>query len=184
MLAGAALLTACGTGATIDTPPSVVQLQPVADPVAPEPAAPIRVELPSLHVSDDVVPVALDAAGEMELPPVTSVGWYRLAPEPGDVGRAVISGHVDWAGTPGAFKRIGELHTGDPVTVTDANGVVRTFRVYDVRTGLKKAQYLQVTVPIVFGVTVKRELALVTCSGPLEGHNYLDNTVVRARLES
>lgn len=186
LLAGAALLGACGTGGTSESPaalpPVVIQPQAIADPVEAAPATPITVELPSLHVVDDVVPVALDRAGAMELPPVTSVGWYRLAPEPGDVGRAVLAGHVDFGGTDGAFKHLGDMHTGDAVIVTDAHGTVRTFRVYDVRTKLKKADYLQVTVPIVFGVTPQREVALVTCSGTVSEHQYSDNTVVRARL--
>lgn len=156
----------------------VVQAQA---PEEPRVGVPVQIAIPKLGVVDDIVPVGLAADNAMELPPVTAVGWYRLAPKPGEQGPAVVAGHVDWAGTPGAFKRLAELRAGDRVTVTDDAGVVRTFVVYDVRTILK-SDYMTRTVPLVFGARTSTELAMVTCGGDLQGHEYLSNVVALSRL--
>jgi LPXTG-site transpeptidase (sortase) family protein len=181
LIAGAALLTACSTGAT-NAPATIlpVDMAPPATAVATPLAAPIRIELPALKVADDVVPVALDKAGDMELPPVTQVGWYRLAVMPGDIGRAVLAGHVNYNGRPGAFEHLGALRSGDQVRITDANGVLRIFAVYAVRQ-VHKADYARTTVPLIFDGTMMREVALVTCSGTVVDHEYDSNTIALAR---
>lgn len=182
VLAGLVLVASCGT----------VQMMPAAEAPAvngdPVPAAvvatPVALTIPALGVTDDIVPVGLEPNNEMELPPVTQVGWYKLAPKPGEVGRAVIAGHVDWHGTPGAFKHLGTLTSGDTVIVRGADGVKLTFSVYMVQPKLKKIEYKTVTAPLIFKPTSYREIALVTCSGTVKAGEYSDNTVAIARLVS
>ena len=182
LLAGALVVSLAGCGNTVAGEPSVaIQPVPVQDPLAPAPSAPVKIDLPSIGASDDIVPVGLDAAGEMELPPVTQVGWYKLAPRPGQTGRAVLAGHVDYGGTPGAFKRLAQLKPGDDVVVTDAAGMVRRFDVTRVERILK-ADYQARTVPLVFNHTSGVELALVTCGGKLVGSEYDSNDVVIGTL--
>jgi sortase (surface protein transpeptidase) len=186
-LAGLLLLTGCGTSQVMpaaEAPP--VNGAPVAEQVA----EPVSVTIPALDVTDEVVPVGLcevkapprceSGTGEMELPDVSETGWYRYAPKPGEVGRSVFASHVDWEGTPGAFKHLPQVKVGDRITTLDADGVQVEFVVYDTHQ-VKKAKYRAVTVPLLFGPSQGRELALVTCSGTVVGGNYTDNTIVRAR---
>lgn len=142
---------------------------------------PVLISIPKLHINDDVVPVGLAPDGEMDVPPVESSGWYRLAAKPGERGAAVIVGHVNFNGVPGALGRIGELRPSDQVTVTDQAGVARTFAVYSV-VEVPKVDYAKTTVPLVFGPRVAADLELVTCSGGVRNHEYLNNTIVSSRL--
>ncbi len=59
----------------------------------------------------------------------TADGWYDGSPTPGQLGPAVLAGHVDWEGEPGASYGLRELRPGDTVVVDRADGTVATFRV-------------------------------------------------------
>lgn len=190
LLVGAALcLALAGCGATTSPEPSPA-VAPAAAPADPTVADPVRVLIPKIGVNDDVVPVGMcevvsqprcpDGRGSMEVPPVDQTGWYRPGPEPGENGAAVLAGHVNWDGQAGALGRIGELAAGDLVTVVDATGIERTFVVYDV-VQIPKAEYQKRILPLVSGRTGGPGLALVTCSGRVVNHEYLDNTIVSAR---
>jgi len=37
-------------------------------------------------------------------------GWYTGAPTPGELGPAIITGHVDWGGHPGVFFNLRNLN--------------------------------------------------------------------------
>lgn len=175
LVAGLALVAGCG-----DPVYPAAQVQPVLAPPVVTVAAPVQVEIPALHVSDNLVPVGL-ADGELELPDVHDTGWYDLAPRPGQLGRAVLAGHVNYDGVPGALGTIGKLHVGDLITTTAADGVASTFAVYAVYPKILKADYTTKTVPLVFGRSTGAELALVTCSGKVINHSYDSNAVVLAR---
>jgi hypothetical protein len=189
LLVGALCLALAGCGATTSTEPPAAVARATA-PADPHVADPVRVLIPKLGVDDDVLPVGKcakvsppacpDGAGEMELPPVEHTGWYRPGPEPGEPGTAVLAGHVNWEGQAGALGRIGELATGDLVTVVDATGIERTFVVYAV-VQIPKAKYPEQIKPLLSGRSGGPELRLVTCSGEVVGREYLDNTIVSAR---
>lgn len=186
VLAGLLLVASCGYGGV-----PAAEAPPVnGDPVVVSVAEPVSVTITSLDVTDEVVPVGLctvkappgcpNGRGEMELPDVSETGWYELGPKPGAVGRAVLASHVDWEGTPGAFKHLPQVKPGDVVRTIDADGVEVEFVVYDTHQ-IDKDDYQAQTVPLLFGGSQGRELALVTCSGDVEAGSYTDNTIVRAR---
>lgn len=182
LLSGLVLVAGCG-----DPVYPAAQVQPVVagPPAVVTVAVPVKVQIPALHVTDDLVPVGLAALERGELLPVDSVGWYDpapsgIAPRPGQLGRAVLAGHINYEGEAGAFAHLPSLKVGDLVTTTAADGVTTTFTVYLTKQ-VKKADYTAKTVPLVFGRSSGRELALITCSGTVVGHSYLDNTVVLAR---
>lgn len=192
VLAGALLfivLAGCGVALpafepAASVPPVTVQPAnpaPVEPPVGVPVGVPVAMAIPKLGVTDEVIPVGLAQDNAMEVPPVDKVGWYRLAPKPGERGPGVLAGHVNYSGVQGAFSRLAELKTGDQVTVTDNVGVKRIFAVYDVRTVLK-SDYMTRTVPLVFGARTTSDLVLVTCGGRLDGHEYLSNVIASARL--
>jgi sortase (surface protein transpeptidase) len=180
LLLAAALLfavAACGTPSTVALPPSSTATPAVSpDSAVTGAPKPTRVAIPALGVDTTVVPVGLDSDHEMVVPPVTEVGWYDLGPAPGEVGPAVLAGHVNYDGVQGAFARIGALRPGDTITVATGAGD-RTFAVYEVLTFPKN----RFDTPAVWGNTDGPELRLVTCSGAVVDHSYTDNTVVRAR---
>lgn len=101
------------------------------------------------------------------------------APLDADVGTTLLAGHVDLSGTPGALVSLAEAEPGALVYVTDEDGRRSTF----VTTGLQR--YSKVSLPrSVFDVEGARQLAIVTCGGPImtidgERH-YRDNVVLTA----
>lgn len=176
-LAAAGLLAlVAGCAATDPSPVPAVHV--VADPVT--------LSIPALDVaSPPLIPLGLDEAGALEVPPVAQPmvgGWFEPGPEPGQQGPAVIAAHVNGAGQPGLFARLGDLAPGDEVLVDRADGSQAVFSVTRVE------QHPKDTFPTaaVYGDTPSPELRLITCSGPWIGGDlgYADNTIVYARLVS
>jgi sortase (surface protein transpeptidase) len=118
--------------------------------------------------------------GAMQVPANPArAGWYKLGPTPGELGPAVIAGHVTWNG-PAVFFRLGSIRRGDKIEVTRRDGVTAVFAVTDVR------RFPKVRFPtrVVFGTIDYAGLRLITCGGTYDSsaHRYLDNIVVFARL--
>lgn len=186
-VAGIALIAGCGIQVVPAAEAPPVNGDPV---VSAQVAEPVSLTIPALGVTDEVVPVGIcdkkvpprceKGIGEMELPDISETGWYKLAPKPGEPGRAVLLSHVDWEGTPGAFKHLPNLKLGDTFTTRDAAGGETKFVVYDTQQILK-VDFQKTTVPLLFGKSTGEEAALVTCSGTVRDGNYDKNTVVRAR---
>jgi hypothetical protein len=138
----------------------------------------------------------------LEPPPIDQpmqAGWYAGAEptedgdeyQPGEVGPAVIAGHVDGTvngekGHPGIFAKLGELVPGDEITVErnhpDTPQRPLVFVVTEVAT-YPKAQF---PTERVYGATDHPTLRLITCGGDFgqarAGH-YDDNVVVFADLK-
>jgi hypothetical protein len=57
-------------------------------------------------------------------------GWYTGSPRPGQVGSAIIAGHIDSYRGPGVFFRLRLLRPGDRIYVRHADGTLAVFRVY------------------------------------------------------
>jgi sortase (surface protein transpeptidase) len=128
--------------------------------------------------------LGIQADGQVQVPTTTRVvGWYRYGVTPGQVGSAVILGHVDSYLGPGVFFDLKMLKAGDPLNLTLADGTHARFIVTEV------VQYLKTSFPdkSVYGTHgTSRSLQLVTCGGVFDhatGH-YLSNVVVYSRLAS
>ena len=152
----------------------------------PSPAAPpVRLQIPAIHVSAKIVDEGLDASGALQVPPLTDAGvreagWYDLGPAPGQVGSAIIAGHVDSYDAPGVFYDLGRLAPGNAVEVTLANGATVHFTVNSVH------EYTKAHFPAqeVYGPEPYPALRLITCGGAFDqatGH-YLSNIVAYARM--
>ncbi len=111
---------------------------------------------------------------------VTTVGWYVHGPPPGQLGSAVILGHVDSFRGPGVFFELKSLVAGGAILVTEANGVTLHFRVNRV------VQYSKSNFPdqLVYGSHGLRSLQLVTCGGTFDHAtgSYESNIVVFSTL--
>lgn len=146
-------------------------------------STPVGLEIPAIGLDTDVlVPLTVGADGVLPAPvDYATAGWHTRGPMPGQLGPAVIAGHVDGPDGEGIFYRLGELVAGDVVTVTREDGTVATFTVDSV------GRYPKAEFPTsrVYGNTTNRaEIRLITCGGAFDrttGH-YVDNIVVFGHL--
>jgi len=104
-------------------------------------------------------------------------GWYVDGTAPGDIGPAVIAGHVDSKAGPAVFYRLRELTAGDKIEVVRGGRVLRftvTRTVWYPKNKFPSAQ--------VYGPTPDRQLRLITCGGVFDHklRSYKDNLVVYA----
>ncbi|MEU4741804.1 class F sortase [Actinosynnema sp. NPDC023658] len=145
--------------------------------------APVEVRIPAIDARSSLVPLGVNADGTVEVPPVDQplqAGWYRHGPAPGDVGPAVLLGHVDGGGRPGVFHRLSELTAGDLVEVTRHDLTAATFTVRRVDRVAKR----DFPTDAVYGETATPQLRLITCGGAFDQAtgDYEDNVIVYAEL--
>ncbi|MFU8841944.1 MAG: class F sortase [Nitriliruptoraceae bacterium] len=144
-------------------------------------AAPVRLHIPAIGVDSDLMDLGLQPDGTLEVPPVGfPAGWYSGAPTPGELGPAIIAGHVDWGGQPGVFFDLRELSTGDEIAIARQDGTTARFRVTSVERFAKDAFPTQA----VYGDLDHAGLRLITCGGSFDRQmrSYVDNLVVFAEL--
>lgn len=179
-LAGLVLVAGCGTTQLMPAAEApAVNGDPIVAAQATRAAVPVSISIPTLGVTDDIVPVQADEqTGVMEVPPVDKTGWWQKSPRPGNIGAALVLSHVNYKGVQGAFARLSELREDDEVAVTDADGVVHRFTVTQRRTFQKSA--FAENHDILFDADATADLVLVTCGGTLVGHSYDSNVVLRA----
>jgi len=149
-------------------------------------SAPVSVAIPDIGVRSPLLRLGLNPNGSMQVPDVsTSAGeaaWYKYSVTPGQIGTAVIEGHVDSQVGPAVFFRLGALHPGDHIDVSLADGMTAVFRV----TGVREYTKIDFPTEIIYGPTNYASLRLVTCGGTFDyatGH-YLSSVVVFASLVS
>jgi len=139
---------------------------------------PTRVRIPRIGVDSSLVRLALDVRGALQAPTVFDrAGWYAGGTAPGDVGPAVIAGHVDSVAGAAVFFRLGELRPGDRVEVSRGGGWIG-FQVVSVSRYPKD----QFPTAAVYGPTPDPQLRLITCGGTFDrvARSYVDNIVVYA----
>jgi sortase (surface protein transpeptidase) len=144
-------------------------------------AVPVRLHIPSIDVDTSLIPLGLQEDGTLDVPPSGfPAGWFAGAPTPGELGPAIIVGHVDWARRPGVFFDLWRLSPGDRLSVVRDDGSVAVFRVTEVRQVAKDEFPTQA----VYGDLDHAGLRLITCGGTFdrtEG-SYADNLIIFAVL--
>lgn len=140
---------------------------------------PVAIRIPRLGVDSPIVPLGVDEAGVL-VPPATAdvAGWHTGGTVPGEVGPAVVAGHVDSRSGPGVFVDVATLRGGDTIEIEQAGGEILTFTVRSVQT-VDKDEFPTAEV---YGPTPVPELRLITCGGFFEaadGH-YRANVIVDA----
>lgn len=147
-----------------------------------ERSIPVHISVPSVGIEADFEePLGIDPKGEMTVPKgFDTVGWYRYSPTPGELGPAVVLGHVDSQAGPEVFHPLKDIKDNDLIKITREDGSVAVFSVYEVD------YYSQRKFPSdkVYGDTKLPELRLITCAGIFNkgSHRYSHNLVVYARL--
>jgi LPXTG-site transpeptidase (sortase) family protein len=140
--------------------------------------APTRVRVPAIGVDSPLESLRIGAGGELDAPvDYALAGWYADGTAPGDVGPAVIAGHVDSVRGPAVFARLKELKAGDTVEVA-RGGTTVAFTV----TGSSWHPKARFPTAEVYGPTPDRQLRLITCGGSFDRgqRTYRDNLVVYA----
>lgn len=143
-------------------------------------SVPVRLQIGVIGVDSDLMRLGLQKNGTMEVPPGGfPAGWYTGGPTPGELGPAVIAGHIDLNG-PGVFLNLHKLKPGDKVTVTREDRSRPVFRV----TRVARFPKGQFPTSLVYGNIDHAGLRLITCGGSFDsgtGH-YADNVVAFAEL--
>jgi hypothetical protein len=142
---------------------------------------PVEITVPKLGVSSTLIPLGLAEDGTLQTPSVGTpmqAGWYALGPAPGEVGPAVVVGHVDGLRQPGIFFRLHDLVPGDEIDIRRADGSSLRFFVRRIRQAPKD----RFPTEEVYGPTTGPELRLITCTGSFDraAKSYRDNLIVFA----
>lgn len=128
-------------------------------------AAPASVQIPDIGVDSPLLHLGLQADGTLEVPPTdpgSPAGWYHKSPSPGEIGPAILLGHVnDTQNAAGVFGRLQELTVGDVVQVALEDQTVVEFVV----TAAEKYGKDQFPTQKVYGDTEVPEIRLITCDG-------------------
>jgi LPXTG-site transpeptidase (sortase) family protein len=141
--------------------------------------------IPAIGVDAPVEEVGV-TKGTLDVPQKnqwTGVGWYKDGPVPGQVGSAVIDGHLDRpGGAPAVFWKLNQLHAGDMVTVAGTQGKALHFRVMQVQA------YQPTAAPLakIYGNKSGPYLNLITCAGQWipSQHQTTERLVVYTQLVS
>lgn len=145
-------------------------------------AEPVSLKIPAINVDASFSePLGLEKSGEIEVPKdYVSVGYYKNGPTPGEIGPAVVLGHVDSVKGPAVFWSLGQLKEGDEVMIDRADGTTATFAV----TAVEKNSQSDFPTEKVYGKINFAGLRLITCTGVYD-HNklrYSHNLIVYGKL--
>jgi len=144
---------------------------------------PLTVRIPAIGVDARIIPLGLGNDHVVNVPSLSTpmlTSWFDGGVTPGQVGPAVLFGHVDSAVTgPAVFYRLGDLRPGDLIYVSREDRRTAVFQVDAVDL------YSENSFPdsTIYGSTAEPVLRLVTCGGGFDTrtHLYLDRTVAYAR---
>jgi hypothetical protein len=145
------------------------------------PSPPVRLEIPAIGVSSPLVRLGLNRDGTMQVPGNFQLaGWFTGGPQPGQLGPAVVAGHVDSRTGPAVFYRLSQLRPGDRIRVVRADRQAVEFQVESL------ASYPKQALPgeQVYGASTAPSLRLITCAGDFDRarRSYRDNLVVSAQV--
>jgi hypothetical protein len=147
---------------------------------------PVSVAIPTIGVQSKLLHLGRNEDGTMAVPNlITSANdaaWYKYSVTPGQIGTAVIEGHVDSYQGPAVFFRLGALRPGNRINVTLADEIMAVFRV----TGVREYAKDEYPADTIYAPANYAALRLITCGGDFDaatGH-YLNSVVVFASLVS
>lgn len=147
---------------------------------------PNAISIPSLQIESELIEVGKNPDGTIEIPAgedYDKAAWYKHGAAPGQIGSAVIEGHVDSIKTgPSIFFTLGSVQPGQSVFVDRADGARVEFVVE------KVAEFNKDNFPTeqVYGGKDYAALTLITCSGTFDTDSgeYQSNIVVTTRLKA
>lgn len=145
-------------------------------------ALPVRLTIPHLKIDAPFeAPLGLKPNGEIAVPKAyDTVAYYQYGPTPGELGPAVVLGHVDSYQGPAVLYSLGQLDPGDEIVIDRADGTRATFAVER----LERHQQSGFPTAEVYGDLNYAGLRLITCSGIYNRGTlrYSHNLIVFAKL--
>ncbi|MFF7985963.1 class F sortase [Streptomyces sp. NPDC007901] len=180
-------LLAPGAGAHTPPQPSAAEGRP--DPVEERLRAPAlphspptRIRIPAIHVNAPLMGLSLTPAGSLDVPPAGEknlAGWYEAGTAPGEIGTAIVAGHVDNTEGPAVFYDLGALKRGATIEVDRQDKAVAVFTV----DAVEVYQARDFPDEKVYGAARRPELRVITCGGGYSRTTgYQGNVVVFAHL--
>ncbi len=154
---------------------------------------PIRLQIPVLGIDASILPVGQDRYGAMEAPgaghpasdPIWAKAfWWKLGIQPGQVGNAVLAGHVDRSdGSPAVFWNLRHIHKGDHILITEQEGQQFTFQITAIEAfPIPHGGPHDPIIQRVFGPATTANLNLITCGGVWIGTEFNKRLVVFSTL--
>ncbi len=177
--------TSCGPGNS-----STTQVHPAS--AAPF-SQPTKIQISSLGMDAPLIPVGEDRYGAMEAPgaghpardPIWATAfWWEKGVQPGEVGNAVLAGHVDRNdGSRAVFWNLRDIRQGDQIRITEQGGQVFTFQVTAIEAFANPdGGPSDPVIQRVFGPASTANLNLITCDGNWIGTEYNKRLVVFSTL--
>lgn len=146
-------------------------------------AIPTRIRIPSIGVNAPLIKINTDRKGRLQPPPLSRAGvagWYVGSASPGQIGPAVVTGHMDTRTGPAVFYRLRNVRTGAKIYVDRRDGSTAVFTVR------KRIRVPKKSFPTdkVYGDIGNAGLRIITCGGPFDNRtrHYRDNLIVFAKL--
>lgn len=145
--------------------------------------SPRKIAIPIIGVEAAIQEVGLTLNGEMGTPSnFKNAGWFKLGVKPGEIGNAVIAGHLDTAtDNGGIFWSLNKVKIGDYIYVTDEFGKKMRFRTE------RSEVYRVEKAPMeeIFGSKSIARLNLITCNGAWDNgkRSYNKRLVVYAEYD-
>lgn len=144
---------------------------------------PVRLMIPGIHVNAAIESVGLTPQGAVGIPAnPADAAWYDLGPRPGDIGSAVITGHINWYyGQTGVFANLSRVKPRDKISVQNDSGSIFSFVVRGIRSYDAAAD----AVDVFISNDGKAHLNLITCEGVWDrsAQQYTQRLVVFADRE-
>jgi sortase (surface protein transpeptidase) len=189
---GASVLVAAALGQALSTSPQETEvLTPQAAPkqeaipaatARKQMAIPVRISIRAIGVNARVIRLGLNRDRTIQVPTnFADTGWFQPGPEPGEVGAAVVVGHLASRSGPSVFWRLSRLKRGDKISIRLADGSTVRF----VATSMLRVPKNRFPTKLVYAKTRQPTLRLITCAGALNtatGH-HPDNYIVFASLD-
>jgi len=144
---------------------------------------PIHIAIPAIGVHAAIEEVGLTALGAMDVPKdPNTTGWYSPGTRPGNIGSAVIAGHVNSPTSANTvFTDLSSISVGDVITITGSDDVSRSFIVR-----LKKMYAADDDAEDIFtSHDGASHLNLITCAGNWDSalRSYTERLIVFADLQ-
>jgi len=163
------------------SPPPTASPAESPAPFTMEPSPPSSIKASTVGITSSLGQVGLNPDGTIEVPTdYAQAAWYQLGPTPGELGPAVILGHVDSHKGPAVFYNLSSLRPGQTIDVTREDKTVAHFRVDGINTYRRD----QFPTQAVYGPINYAGLRLITCGGAYDqkAKAYESNVVVFATL--
>ena len=146
-------------------------------------SVPKRIRIPSIGVNAPLVKIDVDRRGRLQVPPLSRpgvAGWYVGSASPGQIGPAVVVGHMDTRTGPAVFFRLRRLKPGARIYIDRRDGSTAVFEARK-RIRVPKTRF---PTDAVYGDIGNAGLRLITCGGAFDHRtrHYRDNIIVFARL--